>query len=266
MTKTPYEQVWEFHKAFDQPRYTYPSLPDQKRRELRQELLREEYEEYKVGEEKNDLVQIADALADMTYIIYGTGIEYGLPMDEIFAEVHRSNMSKLDPVTGKPVYREDGKVMKPATYSKADLASIIASHQDEQCREFRPEGVHDPRSEVLNEAVGDACCGCGGCAEDQDYASDVADVADVADGQKALSDIEYNPLSIMDDFFIQTGVKMPDPERIAVYVSVGELPSGRAKAHLQSVKAEFLADAKAQGDRARYYFVPTRGDSYISRI
>jgi predicted HAD superfamily Cof-like phosphohydrolase len=146
MTKTPYEQVWEFHKAFEQPRYTYPSLPDKARRELRQELLREEYEEYKVGEEANDLVAIADALADMTYIIYGTGIEYGLPMDELFAEVHRSNMSKLDPVTGKPVYREDGKVMKPATYSRADLATIIREHQEDYTYEFAPEtprGAHD---------------------------------------------------------------------------------------------------------------------------
>ncbi|RYF06923.1 MAG: hypothetical protein EOO77_26315 [Oxalobacteraceae bacterium] len=93
-------------------------------RKLRSDLLEEEFNEYLDGEKNNDLVEIADALADIIYIAYGTGVSYGLPMDEIFDEVHRSNMSKLGE-DGRPVYREDGKVVKGPNYSKPDIHAIV---------------------------------------------------------------------------------------------------------------------------------------------
>lgn len=88
--------VREFHTYFNI--YTAPSvgLPNEDIRNLRRGLLREEYEdEYIVAEEKDDLVEIADALGDMLYIIYGTCLTYGIPINKIFEEIHRSNMDKL---------------------------------------------------------------------------------------------------------------------------------------------------------------------------
>ncbi|RYD61963.1 MAG: hypothetical protein EOP83_15795 [Verrucomicrobiaceae bacterium] len=127
MSKTAFEKLWEFHTAFGQVRTTTPGLPSADVRKLRRNLLREEWNEYMDGEENHDLVEIADALIDIIYIALGTGVSYGLPMDELFEEVHRSNMSKLGE-DGKPVYREDGKVMKGPNYSRPDLASIVARH------------------------------------------------------------------------------------------------------------------------------------------
>lgn len=126
---TPFEKLWEFHTAFNQKRETVPALPDADTRALRKRLLDEEFNEYLEGEANDDLVEIADALADIIYIAYGTGVSYGLPMDAIFNEVHRSNMSKLDPETGKPIYREDGKVLKGALYSPPDIEGVIKNHK-----------------------------------------------------------------------------------------------------------------------------------------
>lgn len=126
---TPFQKLWEFQAAYNQARSTVPNLPeDAKLRKLRKDLLEEEFNEYLTGEENNDLVEIADALADIIYIAYGTGVTYGLPMDEIFDEVHRSNMSKLGE-DGKPIYREDGKVLKGPNYFKPDIAGIVARHK-----------------------------------------------------------------------------------------------------------------------------------------
>jgi predicted HAD superfamily Cof-like phosphohydrolase len=131
MTSQPFDQLWEFHDTYDITRTRTPSLPDQDTRDLRIRILREEWEEYLEGEQNNDLVEIADALGDMIYVAYGTGVAYGLPMDEIFNEIHRSNMSKLDE-WGQPIYREDGKVLKGPNYSPPDIAGIIARHRAAQ--------------------------------------------------------------------------------------------------------------------------------------
>lgn len=124
----PYQQLLDFQAAFGQNIGAHPVLPDAFERKLRRKLLREEFNEYLDAEEEHDLVEIADALADIIYIAYGTGVSYGLPMDKIFDEVHRSNMSKLNPETGKPDLNEYGKVKKPASYSPADIVSIIDQH------------------------------------------------------------------------------------------------------------------------------------------
>lgn len=93
---------------------------------LRYKLMREENEEYLEAAEKGDLVEIADALGDMMYILCGTILSHGLQhkIEEVFEEIQRSNMSKLD-ANGKPIYREDGKVLKGESYFKPNIADIL---------------------------------------------------------------------------------------------------------------------------------------------
>lgn len=93
---------------------------------LRYKLIREENEEYLDAAMRGDLVEVADALGDILYILCGTLLKHGLEhkIDEVFREIQRSNMSKLD-ANGKPIYREDGKVLKSALYFKPDIASIL---------------------------------------------------------------------------------------------------------------------------------------------
>jgi len=94
--------------------------------ELRFNLMKEENEEYLEAVKNNDLTEIADALGDMLYILCGTILEHGLQhkIEEVFDEIQRSNMSKLGE-DGKPIYREDGKVMKGPNYFKPDFSKII---------------------------------------------------------------------------------------------------------------------------------------------
>ena len=91
------------------------------------QMFLEELEEYRAAVNNHDIVEIADALTDMLYVLLGTFITHGLQdiAEELFAEVHRSNMSKLDE-QGKPIFREDGKVLKSDQFSGPDLRSIIA--------------------------------------------------------------------------------------------------------------------------------------------
>lgn len=93
---------------------------------LRYNLMKEENEEYLEAVQNKDLVEIADALGDMLYILCGTIIEHGLQykIEEVFDEIQRSNMSKLG-VDGLPIYREDGKVMKGPDYFKPDFTKIL---------------------------------------------------------------------------------------------------------------------------------------------
>lgn len=93
---------------------------------LRYNLMKEENEEYLEAAQNNDLTEVADALGDMLYILCGTIIEHGLQhkIEEVFDEIQRSNMSKLDD-NGEPIYREDGKVMKGPNYFKPDFTSIL---------------------------------------------------------------------------------------------------------------------------------------------
>lgn len=94
--------------------------------ELRYNLMKEENEEYLESVQNNDIVEIADALGDMLYILCGTILEHGLQhkIEEVFDEIQRSNMSKLGE-DGKPIYREDGKVMKGPNYFKPNFEKIL---------------------------------------------------------------------------------------------------------------------------------------------
>ena len=134
MNNNWYNDVKDFHIAFGQRVGQSPLIPeDYNERDLRINLLEEEFKEYINAEEKNDITEIADALADIIYIACGTAVSYGIPLDKVFAEVHRSNMAKL--VDGKPIYREDGKVMKPAGWTPPDIEGVLKkSHEKFICR------------------------------------------------------------------------------------------------------------------------------------
>lgn len=121
------EAVKQFHEIFKIGYSTTPkaSLGEDKNR-LRYNLMKEENEEYIEAVKNNDLVEIADALGDMLYILCGTIIEHGLQdkIEAVFDEIQQSNMSKLDE-NGLPIYREDGKVMKGKNYFKPDFNKIL---------------------------------------------------------------------------------------------------------------------------------------------
>ena len=118
-----FTDVREFHQAFGQRTGEKPEFPDREERILRRKLITEEFNELTDAEYANDLVEVADALADIIYIVCGTAVSYGIPLDDVFAEVHRSNMAKL--VNGKVIRREDGKVQKPAEWTPPDIRSIL---------------------------------------------------------------------------------------------------------------------------------------------
>ena len=125
--KNNIKAVQEFHKAFGLGIEENPiaKLSAQKLK-LRFDLMQEENEEYLEAAKNDDLIEVADALGDMLYILCGTIIEHGMQdkIEEVFNEIQRSNMSKLG-ADGKPIYREDGKVMKGPNYFKPDIATIL---------------------------------------------------------------------------------------------------------------------------------------------
>jgi len=119
--------VKEFHTAFEIGFSESPKSDlGESKNILRFNLMKEENEEYLEAVQNNDLIEIADALGDMLYILCGTIIEHGLQhkIEAVFDEIQRSNMSKLNH-DGKPIYREDGKVMKGPNYFKPDFSKII---------------------------------------------------------------------------------------------------------------------------------------------
>ncbi len=121
--------VEEFHSTFHAPvgqGGPQPIAPE--RVKLRYSLIKEELEEYLEAANKGDLVEVADALGDILYVTFGTIVEHGLQdkMQEVFDEIQRSNMSKLGE-DGKPIFRDDGKVLKGPNYFRPDIKKIIES-------------------------------------------------------------------------------------------------------------------------------------------
>lgn len=119
--------VATFHDAFKIGNEHDPKGEiDEKDYLLRYKLMREENEEYLEAAENGDLVEVADALGDMLYILCGTILKHGLQhkIEEVFEEIQRSNMSKLDE-NGQPIYREDGKVLKSELYFKPDIHRVL---------------------------------------------------------------------------------------------------------------------------------------------
>lgn len=127
--KNKIDAVKAFHKAFKIGHRESPKADlGLEKNMLRYKLMREENEEYLEAANANDLVEVADALGDMLYILCGTIIEHGLQykIEEVFNEIQRSNMSKLGE-DGEPIYREDGKVLKGPNYFKPHIREILES-------------------------------------------------------------------------------------------------------------------------------------------
>lgn len=118
-----FNDVKEFQTAVGQHIGAEPKFPDGGERVLRMRLLREEFDEYNQSEYENDFVNLAKELADIIYIVCGTAASYGIPLNKVFDEVHRSNMAKL--VDGKPIRREDGKILKPDGWTPPDIKNIL---------------------------------------------------------------------------------------------------------------------------------------------
>jgi len=117
---TNFELAGDFMEAFGQEVLDRPTLPSSDLAKLRLELIREEFEELTVATNAMDIIEIADALTDILYVVYGAGHAFGIDLDSCYEEVHRSNMSKLGE-DGKPIYRADGKILKGPDYSPPDL-------------------------------------------------------------------------------------------------------------------------------------------------
>lgn len=121
------EQVAEFHRAYELPlRLTPTPEVGQREAELRQRLIEEEVAELRAAAERSDLVGVADGLADIVYVAYGTAHVYGIDLDAVLAEVHSSNMTKLGS-DGRPVRRDDGKILKGPGYRPPDIAAVLRS-------------------------------------------------------------------------------------------------------------------------------------------
>jgi predicted HAD superfamily Cof-like phosphohydrolase len=121
---TNFEKVGDFMEAFGQEVLYMPVMPNTSLAALRLDLINEEVQELTDGLGKKSMLEIADALTDILYVVYGAGHAFGIDLDECFNEVHRSNMTKLGE-DGRPVYREDGKVMKGPNYSEPDLIPFV---------------------------------------------------------------------------------------------------------------------------------------------
>ena len=125
--KTILNKVREFHEVFGLDHHDEPqAVINDRIIELRHRLMAEENDEYLEAAKEGNLTLVADALGDKLYILCGTIIAHGLQhkIVEVFDEIHRSNMSKLDE-NGKPIYREDGKIMKSEGYFKPDINSVL---------------------------------------------------------------------------------------------------------------------------------------------
>ena len=121
---TNFISVKKFMETFGQEVKTKAEFPSEKIVKLRYELIREELDEFEEAIKTKNLKEVADSLTDILYVTYGAGIAFGLDLDKCFREVQRSNMSKLGE-DGKPIYNDQGKVMKGPNYFKPDLSKFI---------------------------------------------------------------------------------------------------------------------------------------------
>ena len=120
------KSVAEFHEVFKIGNAEEIKLIEERDYMLRYNLIKEENEEYLDACKNNDIIEIADALGDQLYILFGTILKHGLQykIEEVYDEIHRSNMSKLDE-NGLPIFREDGKILKSNNYFRPDIKKIL---------------------------------------------------------------------------------------------------------------------------------------------
>ena len=121
---TNFNSVKKFMEVFGQEVKTKAEFPSEKIIKLRYNLIKEELDEFEEALKDKDLKEVADALTDILYVTYGAGHAFGIDLDKCFDEVQRSNMSKLGE-DGKPIYNEQGKVMKGPKYFQPDLSKFI---------------------------------------------------------------------------------------------------------------------------------------------
>ena len=119
-----FDRVKKFMLTFGQEVKEKAGFPENKITSLRYDLIKEELNELKDAIDKKDIKEVADALTDILYVTYGAGHALGINLDKCFDEVQNSNMSKLDN-NGKPIYNENGKVMKGPNYFKPNLSKFI---------------------------------------------------------------------------------------------------------------------------------------------
>ena len=119
-----FNDVKIFMENYRQEIKNNPEFPNNKITKLRIDLIKEELEELIDAIQKKDIIEVADALTDILYVTYGAGHSFGINLDACFAEVQRSNMSKLG-VDGQPIYNESGKVMKGPNYFKPNLKKYL---------------------------------------------------------------------------------------------------------------------------------------------
>ena len=122
---TNFESVKKFMQTFGQEVRANASFPNTKIVNLRVDLIKEELQELEEAIKKKDIKEVADALTDILYVTYGAGHAFGVNLDKCFEEVQNSNMSKLG-LDGKPIYNENGKVMKGPNYFKPNLEKFVA--------------------------------------------------------------------------------------------------------------------------------------------
>ena len=121
---TNFQKVKNFMETFGHEVKSKPSLSSDKINMLRYNLIKEELDEFKQALDNKDLLEVADALTDILYVTYGAGHAFGIDLDACFQEVQNSNMSKLGE-NGKPIFNDQGKVMKGPNYFKPDLSKFI---------------------------------------------------------------------------------------------------------------------------------------------
>ena len=119
-----FNKVKTFMNTYGQEVKDSPKFPDDKIVQLRIDLIQEELNELKEAVKNNDIVEVADALSDLLYVTYGGGHSFGIDLDKCFDEVQSSNMSKLGE-DGKPIYNENGKVMKGPNYFAPNLKKVM---------------------------------------------------------------------------------------------------------------------------------------------
>jgi len=123
--ETNFQKVSTFHEVFCPEQINgSPTFPPSNIQRLRRHLIAEEFKELRDAMHQKNMIEVADAIADLLYVVYGTAVAFGINADAVFAEVHRSNMSKAGE-DGKAIRREDGKVMKGPNYSPPDIKGVL---------------------------------------------------------------------------------------------------------------------------------------------
>lgn len=183
--------VEEFHRKFDLTVNNRPSWPSDDDAQLRSKLIEEEFEELKAALSEKNIVEVADALGDLVYVIYGAAATFGIDLDLIVDEIHRSNMSKVWP-DGSVQKNEYGKVVKPSSYSPAELPPILDRMTQRAIEKEKKEALRQEELKncehlyVLEDKFGRLQCAVCGKILDCEILSDVQE--EIAGIQKKLSE------------------------------------------------------------------------------